>query len=319
MYLICKIFYFGNQLFVCPTMQEAANIDPWMTFFDRLIKRPLPPALDSFTEDMDEIERRDKSICWKTKGVASQMTYRLFSKYGNPKHADKIYKRISDLFTQKYSLMLLETHLAQVLAKKTHFVGSKALNYSIKFVSQSTKMKLTMDKLKPFAEKLLYEVIITPIMLITHRDITLYSDDPIEYVRKQNDFTETLFTPKNTATDLLTYLSQYKTKKNQKLPDYLPGFLMYCGKNLNEYKQAVAAGVAPADGWRIKEAILLAIGSLIEDISAFKTLRVSVEPMLMEHVLHELHNPQPFLRMRALWMYGEFVKHMSFKNDTHLQ
>jgi hypothetical protein len=156
---------------------------------------------------MDEIEKRDKSICWKTKGMASQVTYRLFSKYGNPKHADKRYAKVSELFKEKYSIMLLESHLQQVLRRQTNFIGSKALNFSIKYVSQSTKMKLTMDKLKPFVEKLLYEVIVSPIMLITHRDITLYKDDPIEYVRKQNDFTETLFTPKNTAVDLLTYLN----------------------------------------------------------------------------------------------------------------
>lgn len=93
---------------------------------------------------------------------------------------------------------------------------------------------------------------------------------------------------------------------------------MFCAKTLQDYKQALASGVVPADGWRIKEAILYAIGSLLEDINAFKTLRPMVEPMLMEHVLHELQNPQPFLRMRALWIYGEFVKNMKFKNDTHL-
>jgi hypothetical protein len=51
--------------------------------------RPVPAAVDSLTEDMDEIERRDKNICWKIKGIAGQMTYRMFSKYGNPKFADE--------------------------------------------------------------------------------------------------------------------------------------------------------------------------------------------------------------------------------------
>lgn len=66
-----------------------------------------------------------------------------------------------------------------------------------------------MEKLKPFIETLLYEVLVSPIMLVTHRDVTLFKDDAIEYVRKQNDFTETLYSPKNTAVDLLMYLCQY--------------------------------------------------------------------------------------------------------------
>jgi hypothetical protein len=32
--------------------------------------RPVPPALENLTEDMEEIEKRDKNICWKVKGIA---------------------------------------------------------------------------------------------------------------------------------------------------------------------------------------------------------------------------------------------------------
>lgn len=82
-------------------------------------------------------------------------------------------------------------------------------------------MPLTMNKLKPFIDKLLKEVLIYPIMLLTHRDIETYKDDQIEYIRKQNDFTETLFSPKNNAVDLLHYFCRYKSTKKTKIPDYL--------------------------------------------------------------------------------------------------
>jgi hypothetical protein len=32
--------------------------------------RPVPAAIENLTEDMDEIEKRDKNICWKIKGIA---------------------------------------------------------------------------------------------------------------------------------------------------------------------------------------------------------------------------------------------------------
>ena len=89
-------------------------------------------------------------------------------------------------------------------------------------------MPLTMNKLLPFVEKLLFEIIVAPIMLITHRDVTIYNDDPIEYIRKQTDFTETLSSPKNTALDLLLYLCKYKSSKKAKQPDFLKKFLMFC-------------------------------------------------------------------------------------------
>lgn len=133
---------------------------------------------------MSEIEKRDKHICWKTKGVACQTTYRLFSKYGNPKFADEKLEDFSKAFREKYAIPLLESHLGVVIKRQTNFVGSKSLNFAIKYVSQSTKMPVTMKKLKPFIEKLLYEIIVSPIMLLTHRDVTLFKEDPIEYIRK---------------------------------------------------------------------------------------------------------------------------------------
>ena len=127
-----------------------------------------------------------------------------------------------------------------------------------------------MSKLKPYIEKLLKEVIVAPIMLVTHRDVTLFKDDPIEYIRKQYDFTETLFSPKNTVVDLLNYLCKYKSTRKQRQPDYLYSFLEFCGRNMDQFTLAVANGQGASFDWRIKEAILYAIGSLMEEISPYK-------------------------------------------------
>ena len=40
---------------------------------------------------------------------------------------------------------------------------------------------------------------------------------------------------------------------------------------------------------------------------------------MRDHVLPELENPQPFLRMRAIWMYGQFCEQMNFKDNEHLK
>jgi importin-7 len=118
-YLISKIFYLSNQLYICPYLAEnqGANLEPWILFFKTIMDRALPTELDSPNEDMDEIERRDKHICWKTKGVAGQTTYRLFSKYGNPKFADDRYEEFSKAFREKFAVPLLESHLSVLLRR----------------------------------------------------------------------------------------------------------------------------------------------------------------------------------------------------------
>lgn len=153
---------------------KGANLDPWILLFKTILDRQIPEALESPTEDQDEIEKRDKHIIWKTKSVASKTTYRLYSRYGNPKFADTEDEVFSQAFYEKYAVLLLESHLSILLKRKTNFVGSKTLNFALKYVSQSTKLPLTMEKLKPFVDRILYDTLVSPIMLTSHKDIITY-------------------------------------------------------------------------------------------------------------------------------------------------
>jgi hypothetical protein len=98
------------------------------------------------------MEERDKNIIWKTKGIAGKASYRLFSKYGHPKYVDEKFEAFAKKFNTAFAVPLLESHLKIVLRRKTNYVGSKALNYAIKFCSQSTKLETTMQMLLPFVE-----------------------------------------------------------------------------------------------------------------------------------------------------------------------
>lgn len=63
---------------------DGNNLDPWVQFFKTIIDMPCPEDLGSKTEDSIEMEKRDKSIYWKIKGITCKLTYRIFVKYGNP-------------------------------------------------------------------------------------------------------------------------------------------------------------------------------------------------------------------------------------------
>ena len=132
--------------------------------------------------------------------------------------------------------MLLESHLQLMFKKKTNFVGSKTLNFNIKFVTASCKIERTMIKLKPFMDNILYETVI-PIMLVSHRDMTLFQEDPIEYIRKCEDLIETIYMPKNTCIDLLQYACCYRSGKKKSKPDYLYPFLAFATTNMTQYNE----------------------------------------------------------------------------------
>ena len=69
-----------------------------------------------------------------------------------------------------------------VLKSKSEFIGGKCLAYCLKFVTAASKVDSLMTLIKPYAEVVLNEVLI-PLMLPTHEEISVFSDDPIEMIR----------------------------------------------------------------------------------------------------------------------------------------
>jgi len=61
--------------------------------------------------------------------------------------------------------------------------------------------------------------------------------------------------------------------------------LQYCVQNLTQYQTNVQQGI-DAD-WRIKEAIMFAIGTIRDEIVSQKDLKVQMEQMLLIHILPE--------------------------------
>lgn len=196
-------------------------------------------------------------------------------------------------------------------------MGTKSISYAIKFVSFCTRVEAAMDILKPFINNILYEIAI-PIMLITQQDLDSFESDPQEYIRKQTDFTETLYMPKQILIDLIqqicTYNSVMQAAKRARqaggniplptntTPEYLVNFLNYVSDNLNQYLTKIQQG-EQAD-WRIKEALLLAVGHLADAIFKIDDLKQNMESVHMTHVISELSSAQPLLQLRACWMYG---------------
>lgn len=60
----------------------------------------------------------------------------------------------------------------------------------------------------------MFETLI-PIMKPTHADVTLFQEDPIEYIRKSQDIAESVSTSKSTAIDMLLFICMYKRKKDK--------------------------------------------------------------------------------------------------------
>ena len=127
--------------------------------------------------------------------------------------------------------MLLESHLKLVFKKKTNFVGSRTLNFNLKLIKQSIKIAGLKEKLIPFVDTILYEIVI-PLLIMSNKDIQQFEEDPIEYIRSLFDFLESIFMPKNTTIELLVGICNIKPQKGRKVkPTYLVPFLTFATNN----------------------------------------------------------------------------------------
>lgn len=88
------------------------------------------------TEDNQIVLRKENNLNWKIKGIASKLSYRIFQKYSTSKELpatdnENVFK---NTFTLELAPALLDSHMQLIFRRKSHFVGSQSLIYSIKFL-----------------------------------------------------------------------------------------------------------------------------------------------------------------------------------------
>ena len=187
---------------------------------------------------MQLVQRKEHDLNWKIKGIAAKLSYRLFCKYGTSKELP--HTSNENLFKNSFTLNiapgLLDPHMQIVFKKKTHFVGSQLLIYSIKFLLVSIRIPVTFSILEPFVENLLFETII-PALMVSAYDSEIFKNEPIEFIRKleQAKASENDFSVRHHMLDLLYGICSYKVNKNDERPFYLGKFLEFCISNLNHY------------------------------------------------------------------------------------
>ena len=90
LHLVCKVFYTCNQLQMSPILIKDDNLEPWFSLFKTILDMEVPPELATPTEDCEEINKRNKNIFWKVKGLAAKIIFRAYMKYGKQPDEKKV-------------------------------------------------------------------------------------------------------------------------------------------------------------------------------------------------------------------------------------
>ena len=311
MNVILKTFHEAVHLDLPTYFTNEANLHRWMVFLKTILDSPIPQNLESSTLDEEESLLREKNILWQNKKWCGRILQRFIQKYGNPKFENKENQGLATLFEDKYSVSFLETFVAILFKRRSHFVSRKLLHFALKYVFYSLRLTKTWVTIHPHLEKIMFEVLI-PMLYLTPKDESLWNTDPDEYVRKEEDFSQISNNNKNAAMDLIEAICKKNDPSEQ---SYLAKFFSYaafCMINNQDPRTK-----QPLD-LLLKEALLWSLGILKDDIVNDEGLKLQMETILEQHVLPEFKNTIGFLRARACWIFGKYG-HIEFKNSQNIK
>ena len=282
--LILKTYWVVTYIDLRPALAQPTCFASWLELFKRVLEMDLG-SLETPPESEQVAKRREDLPAWGCKRWCAQILHRCFQRNANAAYLEANMKALTDFFVSNYSLPVTHTVLALVL-RADRFIPNIVLNYLFKFLTQALKVPVTAAEVKAQVSPLLSQVIMPRICRVPSDEET-WRENPVEFIRKENDLGRAYYSAKSAALDLLVALCGDKT--------LLLGFMTFLSESL------------PSANMLGKEALLLAVGSLADQLRSQPDLAGSMEAMLKQYVLCDLASQVGFLRARACWTYGQFA------------
>ena len=199
-----------------------------------------------------------------------------------------------------------------LFSRKDTFIGEECLHYAIKFISLASELAETQKPLRPHVHKLL-ETSVLPTLYVTVKDIETFTEDPIAFVRSQcGAGADTEVEPQKAIQELLVNLTKPAPDGDSQV---LTDFFGFALKLLDKYDQDLKRE-EPQD-WRVKDALMHALGLVKHHISGNEICKNQMEQILLRHFMPELISLQPMLRSRAGWAFDVFAQ-QTYQNDADL-
>jgi hypothetical protein len=304
--LVLKIFWSSTFMGVPDEMLRQEQFAGWLTCLHHALTTgavagasAVASASASSVSSPEDLKACpfQKALKW-----VLHITYRMFSRYGNPALAregnDRAFAR---LFVQHGSQQLLEDHLALLarLADGTARYSPRVTNLALQYVSRAVELKDPYKVLQPHVDAMLAAVVF-PLVCFSDDDAELWQDDPQEYIRKGYDIIEDMYSTKTAAANFLHVLVTKKPKA------HLEKVMGHIAAVFAEHTSAASGGAnVPVALARRMDGAMLVAGSLSDVLKHKSPYKEQLETMLMTHVMpcfaSKAHG---HLRAKAAWVSG---------------
>jgi len=271
-----KIFWSANQFYL--TTNDPNLIEPWLTIFYKLMSLPLPPHLHPTNEP-------ERWVWWKIKKWAVQIMVRLYSRFGNPKSAEKGNEIFASHFAENVASRFLQP-VCELTALRPggQFCTDKVIMLCITYLDLAVHSKTTYVALKPHLDFVLYQVCF-PALCLKPDDIEKFDTDPHEYIVEQNSLMSEYQDIKVNAMSLIDNLVKARTKQvADKLMQHLVGILNSYPTTQNHVDV---------------DAVLLVLTGLAPWLRKQEVYAKSLPALVATQILPLFNSPIGFLRSRA--------------------
>lgn len=284
--LILKSYYAVTYIDYSPDLGQVDCFDLWINRMKELLEVSLGmlEAQPNSTEDARKLEEHPAWVC---KRCCAQIVQRCFQRETNLHYLNEGVKLLTMHFCEKFSAQLVRVALNLLLNRPSRWVPDSVTNYLWKFLAQGAKSERTKSQVHSQVLPLLSTVLLSQVCRVPY-DEELWRNNPIEFIRKENDMAQAFHSAKSSAVDfIITVCTEVGTLQT------VLAFL----------KQQFQASPNPLH----KEALLLLLGSLAELTNKQESLRPLIEPDLIAYVFPDLSAASGFLRSRAVSVYGMFA------------
>ena len=298
--LILKTFWHASQ-FVLPKClsTDPAQMTPWFEVIIAVLRKPLPEAsegIEPVGQPIDK-EEREKWPWWKAKKRATQISARMFERFGREKYTEEKFKPFARNFIASVACPLLEQMMQLLLLRSQgKFCSDQVMHGALMFLETAVQMSATYKPIKPHIDTLVQKIIF-PTICLTAEELELWDTDPHEFVRQSGDIENEFVSPATMALNVLETLCRKRGK------DALNRSLNFFTEMLNAYQ------LAPPEqrDYVQKDGTLYAIGALSDTLQKSNKYSPNLEVMLVSHVLPDFRAPRGFVRARAIWCLKRFA------------
>lgn len=291
-------------------MMDDKHLETWMTFIALVMQKDLG-ELENATIERKEIEARQHNIYWLNKKWASKIIDKFVYKYSDKRYERENNTGISEVYQAKYAIPFLKTSAEVILNQRTKFVHVKVYYFALRYIFRALKFKNMSSMIVEHLEGIMFDNLV-PAMFLNQKDEEDWNNDPIEFIRKEEDFTEVNNNIKTAAKDLWERICEPAWVA----PDgesFMFKFMKYAATTLS-------TGVDPRNNKEmdllLKEAIMHIIGVIEEHINENDDIRGNMEYLLEKYIVPEFSNKVGFLKARACWLFGIYGNLEYKKNEV---